>query len=106
MERTVRQNLKQHRLAGGSFVAHAWESLALTTLLSVALSMLVASRPASADDLECVSTTFRMLSPNDKVCVSQFDDLKVPGVTCYISRRGRAAGASLSVSTRTRRISP
>jgi CreA protein len=52
----------------------------------VALSMLVASRPASADDLECVSTTFRMLSPNDKVCVSQFDDLKVPGVTCYISQ--------------------
>ena len=39
-----------------------------------------------ADDLACVSTTFRMLSPSDKVCVSQFDDPKVPGVTCYISQ--------------------
>ena len=45
-----------------------------------------ATSPAKADDLECVSTTFRMLSPSDKVCVSQFDDPKVPGVTCYISQ--------------------
>ncbi len=41
---------------------------------------------ARADDMECVSTTFRMLSPNDKVCISEFDDPKVPGVTCYISQ--------------------
>ncbi|HEY8277157.1 MAG TPA: CreA family protein [Methyloceanibacter sp.] len=39
-----------------------------------------------ADDLECVSTTFNLLSPNDKVCISVFDDPKVPGVTCYISQ--------------------
>ena len=41
---------------------------------------------AHADDLACVSTTFKMLSPNDKVCVSEFDDPKVPGVTCHISQ--------------------
>jgi len=41
---------------------------------------------ASADDLSCVSTTFNLLSPNDKVCVSDFDDPKVPGVTCFISQ--------------------
>ena len=41
---------------------------------------------ARADDMECVSTTFRMLSPSDKVCISDFDDPKVPGVTCYISQ--------------------
>jgi CreA protein len=41
---------------------------------------------ARADDLECVSTTFRVLSPSDKVCLSVFDDPKVPGVTCYISQ--------------------
>jgi CreA protein len=40
---------------------------------------------ASADDLSCVSTTFNLLSPNDKVC-SDFDDPKVPGVTCFISQ--------------------
>src|SRR5262245_11519247 len=44
------------------------------------------SPPASADDLACVSTTFRVLSPSDKVCLSVFDDPKVPGVTCYISQ--------------------
>lgn len=41
---------------------------------------------ASADDLSCFSTTFNLLSPNDKVCVSDFDDPKVPGVTCFISQ--------------------
>jgi CreA protein len=54
-------------------------------LLGAAL-FLAGSSQAKADDLECVSTTFRMLSPSDKVCVSQFDDPRVPGVTCYISQ--------------------
>ena len=31
---------------------------------------------ATADDLNCVSTTFNLLSPNDKVCVTNFDDPK------------------------------
>ena len=48
--------------------------------------LLAAPGDAKADDLECVSTTFRMLSPSDKVCLSVFDDPKVPGVTCYISQ--------------------
>jgi CreA protein len=41
---------------------------------------------ARADDLSCISTTFNLLSPNDKVCVTGFDDPKVPGVTCHISQ--------------------
>jgi CreA protein len=41
---------------------------------------------AGADDLACVSTTFNLLSPNDKVCVSAFADPKVPGVICHISQ--------------------
>src|SRR4030095_14004175 len=54
-------------------------------LAAVVLSLAVSSG-ASADDLACVSTTFNLLSPNDKVCVSDFDDPKVPGVACYISQ--------------------
>jgi CreA protein len=54
-------------------------------LLVVAL-LLAATGLARADDLACVSTTFKLLSPNDKVCVSEFDDPKVPGVTCHISQ--------------------
>jgi len=36
--------------------------------------------------LACVSTTFRVVGANDKVCVSAFDDPKVPGVTCHVSQ--------------------
>ena len=53
----------------------------MLALLSVALI-----RPALADDVGCLSTTFRFLGPNDKVCVSGFDDPKVPGVACHISQ--------------------
>ena len=55
-------------------------------LLKGAALLLAASSVARADDLDCVSTTFNLLSPNDKVCVSDFDDPKVPGVTCFISQ--------------------
>src|SRR5579862_1235566 len=41
---------------------------------------------ARADDIGCVSTTFNLLSPNDKVCVSDFEDPSVPGVACHISQ--------------------
>jgi CreA protein len=41
---------------------------------------------ARADDIPCISTTFNLLSPNDKVCVSEFDDPAVPGVACFISQ--------------------
>jgi CreA protein len=56
-------------------------------LLLIAFALLVAATGlARADDLACVSTTFKPLSPNDKVCVSEFADPKVPGVTCHISQ--------------------
>jgi CreA protein len=48
--------------------------------------MSILGRPAAADDLACVSTTFRVIGANDKVCVSAFDDPKVPGVACDISQ--------------------
>ena len=38
-----------------------------------------------AEDIGCVSTTFRLLGANDKICVSAFDDPQVPGVTCHLS---------------------
>src|SRR5579862_8370881 len=56
---------------------------ALAPLLA---AFVAAAEPAWADDLACVSTTFRFVGANDKVCVSAFDDPKVPGVTCDISQ--------------------
>ena len=57
-------------------------------LTSVALA-------ASAETIGDVSTTFKLLSPNDKVVVDVFDDPAVDGVACYLShaKTGGYAGA-------------
>ena len=60
--------------------------IGMRLVLAAAMLFLAATSMARADDLACVSTTFNLLSPNDKVCVSDFDDPKVPGVTCFISQ--------------------
>jgi CreA protein len=52
----------------------------------IAGTLLGASATARAEDLACLSTTFRFLGPNDKVCVSAFDDPKVAGVACHVSQ--------------------
>ena len=64
-------------------------------LLAVALawSSVLTSTPAYADDLPCVSTTFRFIGKNDRVCISAFDDPKVPGVACHVSQ-ARTGGLS------------
>jgi CreA protein len=55
--------------------------------LPTAAAMVVISlHSVYAADLSCISTTFNLLSPNDKVCVSVFDDPQVPGVACDISQ--------------------
>ena len=58
----------------------------LSRLLPLSTWLLVLSSAALAADLDCLSTTFRFIGPNDKVCVSVFDDPKVPGVACHISQ--------------------
>lgn len=40
---------------------------------------------AQAETIGDVSTTFKLLSPNDKVVVDVFDDPNVGGVACYLS---------------------
>src|SRR5262249_17488661 len=46
-----------------------------------------------ADDLPCVSTTFRFIGKNDRVYISAFDDPKVPGGACHVSQ-ARTGGLS------------
>lgn len=50
---------------------------------------------ASAETVGSVSTTFKLLSPNDTVVVDVFDDPAVDGVACYLShaKTGGYAGA-------------
>lgn len=67
-------------------------SVGLTVLFTILTTFSVLS-PALADDIDCVSTTFRIMGANDKVCVSGFDDTEVGGVTCYIAQ-ARTGGVS------------
>lgn len=41
---------------------------------------------ANAEQVGCISTTFRFLGANDKVCVEAFDDPQITGVSCHISQ--------------------
>jgi len=49
---------------------------------------------ASADEVGCVSTTWRVLN-NDKVCVQSFKDPRIEGVVCHVShaQTGGISGA-------------
>lgn len=57
-------------------------------LLAVLPALLLAA-PSHADDgrdVGQVSTVFKFLTPNDKIKVAAFEDPKVTGITCFISR--------------------
>jgi CreA protein len=41
---------------------------------------------ASAEEIGDVSTAFKLIGPNHKIVVEVFDDPKVTGVSCYLSR--------------------
>jgi CreA protein len=54
-------------------------------LIVVLFGMWIFSRPERGTT-GAVSTKFRLLGPNDKIVVDGFDDPKVEGVACHISR--------------------
>ena len=59
-----------------------------SAVLSAAFLLLAGtSSPASAQErIGAVSTTFRLIGPNDKVVVDRYDDPKVENAACYVSR--------------------
>lgn len=63
--------------------------------LIVPLLCCLAALGARAETIGDVSTTFKLLSPNDKVVVDVFDDPEVNGVACYLShaKTGGYSGA-------------
>jgi CreA protein len=64
-------------------------------LKNALLLALLFSGVARADEVGCVTTAWRLIGANHKVCVEAFSDPKVPGVTCHISqaRTGGVSGA-------------
>src|SRR5580692_10861697 len=59
--------------------------VATLLVLLLLLVIWIWSRPGRGTTGE-VSTNFRWVGPNDKIAVDGFDDPKVPGVACHISR--------------------
>lgn len=55
----------------------------LALLLAFAIPAAAAEDPTRIGD---VSTTFRIVGRNDKIVVDRYDDPKVAGVSCYLSR--------------------
>ncbi len=63
--------------------------------LTAALALLLSAVAVSAEEIGSVSTVLKLLGPNDKIVIEAFDDPKVDGVTCHLSRaeKGGVSGA-------------
>lgn len=61
------------------------------SFLAIALTL---SGLALGEEIGCVTTAWKLVGANHRVCVEAFDDPKVGGVTCHISqaRKGGLAG--------------
>lgn len=58
-----------------------------------ALAFVLYSASAAAETIGCVTTEWKLLGANHKVCVESFNDPKIPGVTCHVSQ-ARTGGIS------------
>jgi len=58
-------------------------------------SLVMATSIASAETIGCITTTWKLIGANHKVCVEAFHDPKVPGITCHVSqaKTGGISGA-------------
>ena len=54
--------------------------------LAAALFFAIASAAATAEPIGEVDTVFKLIGPDHKIVVDAYDDPKVTGVTCYVSR--------------------
>lgn len=77
--------------------------------LYLAIGLAAVSWPARADDAKrigSVDTTFKLLGRNDRIVVERYDDPRVDGVSCYVSRAetGGISG-SLGLATDPNRFS-
>ena len=57
------------------------------------LGLAFATAPAFAERIGCVTTEWKLIGANHKVCVESFGDPKIPGVTCHVSQ-ARTGGMS------------
>lgn len=55
-------------------------------LLSLVLLILATTTVAQAETVGCVTTSWKLIGANHKICVEAFSDPKIPGVTCHVSQ--------------------
>ncbi len=54
---------------------------------------------ARAETVGCVTTAWKLIGANHRVCVEAFSDPKIPGVTCHVSQaRTGGIGGSLGLA--------
>jgi len=58
-------------------------------------ALCASSSISNAEEIGCITTSWKLIGANHKVCVQAFDDPKVEGVSCHISqaKKGGITGA-------------
>lgn len=61
----------------------------------ILVTLLGLSAPAHAEEVGCITTAWKIVGANHRVCVDAFADPRIPGVTCHISqaRKGGISGS-------------
>lgn len=60
--------------------------MTIKTIGTFIFSSILFVASAHAEDIGSVDTAFKLLGPDHKILVEVFDDPKVQGVSCYVSR--------------------
>lgn len=55
-------------------------------LFSLVLLVLTATSVVKAETVGCVTTSWKLIGANHKICVEAFSDPKISGVTCHVSQ--------------------
>ena len=63
--------------------------------LALAFGLALAGQ-AGAETIGCVTTAWKLIGANHRVCVEAFSDPKIPGITCHVSQ-AKTGGVSGSL---------
>jgi CreA protein len=58
----------------------------MSRFIAAAACALALASPAHADSIGEVDTVFKLIGPDHKIVVDAYDDPKVGGIACYVSR--------------------
>ena len=52
----------------------------------LALILATVALSAEAEEVGCITTAWKLIGANHRVCIYAFDDPDIPGVTCHVSQ--------------------